>query len=168
MTGVVHIVGTVVDVGSRTRQCCAWCGVVLFDRPPHFPPNVLLLVGDGRCEVIDHKDGAQLPANTCVDLTVPGGSTRAELARVLGLIEKHDHDYEIRYVLVWRALSLALQCGYAAGVRLDVAEPEWPVVHIELPTGSVTWHMPQHPVAWDGHDTAEKYRRVREFVASVR
>lgn len=79
MTGVVHIVGTVVDVGTRTRQCCAWCGVVLIDgdgalggaeaghdpRPPHFPPGVLLLVDGHVSMVVDHEDGDPLPDNAC-------------------------------------------------------------------------------------------------------
>lgn len=87
------------------------------------------------------------------------------LAEVLAEIEQHDTDYDARYPLVWQALALALAAGHAAGVRIDAAEPEWPVVYIELPTGQVSWHMPQHPVPWDEHDTDEKYRRVRAFVA---
>lgn len=89
------------------------------------------------------------------------------LALVLHEIEAHDTDYPKRYQLVFLALNLALSAGYAAGVRIDPAEPEWPVVHIELPTGGVTWHMPQHPTPWDGHDTPEKYRRCHEFVKAV-
>lgn len=89
----------------------------------------------------------------------------ANLAQVLEQIAEHDTDYDVRYQLVFRAVSLALGQGYAAGVRVDPAEPGWPVVYIELPTGQVSWHMPQHKLVWDGHDTDEKYRRVREFVA---
>lgn len=79
MTGVVHIVGTVIDVGSRTRQCCAWCGALLLDydrtsggaeadqdpEPPHFPPGVLLLVDGGMSAVIEHADGNPLPDSAC-------------------------------------------------------------------------------------------------------
>jgi hypothetical protein len=89
----------------------------------------------------------------------------ANLAQVLGQIEQADTDYVARYPLVFRALSLALGAGYAAGVRIDPAEPEWPVVYIDLPTGQVSWHMPQYAAKFDGHTTAEKYRRVREFIA---
>lgn len=32
-------------------------------------------------------------------------------------------------------------------------------------SNQISWHLPQHPRAWDGHDTAEKYRRVRAFSA---
>lgn len=77
MTGVVHIVGTVVNVGPRTRQCCAWCGAVLLDydltriavpvgqdatAPAHFPPGALLEV-DGNCKAV--LDGDRLPDNAC-------------------------------------------------------------------------------------------------------
>lgn len=91
----------------------------------------------------------------------------ANLAQVLEQIEQHGTDYDARYPLVFRAVALALAAGYAAGIRIDQADPEWPVVYIELPTGSVSWHVPQHPVPWDGHTTEEKYRRIREFVGSV-
>lgn len=75
--GVVHIVGTVVDVGTRTRQCCAWCGTTLLDydltriavpagqdatAPAHFPPGALLEV-DGNCKAV--LDGDRLPDNAC-------------------------------------------------------------------------------------------------------
>jgi hypothetical protein len=44
-------------------------------------------------------------------------------------------------------------------------------VYIDLPTGQVSWHfhdddahlfdtLPPYAGAWDGHDTAEKYRRL--------
>jgi hypothetical protein len=87
----------------------------------------------------------------------------AILARILRRIEENDTNYEARYGLVFDALAHALQCGYAAGVAIDYAEPEWPVVYIELPTGQVSWHMPKHPVDFDGHSTTEKYERTRAF-----
>lgn len=93
---------------------------------------------------------------------------RTSLAFTLEQIEAHDTDYAKRYDLVWTAVMYARLLGYPAGVRIDPAEPDWPVVHIELPTGQVTWHMPQHETEWDGHDTAEKYRRCNEFVKVVR
>lgn len=88
---------------------------------------------------------------------------RAELADVLHQIAVHDRDYDLRYPLVFHAVHLALGLGYAAGVRVDPVEPEWPVVYIELPTGQVSWHMPQHPVEFDGHSTGEKLIRVDRF-----
>jgi hypothetical protein len=59
----------------------------------------------------------------------------------------------------------------------DREAPSWPVLFVKLPTGQVSWHigpddrdlfphveravggMPGAPI-WDGHDTAEKYRRL--------
>jgi hypothetical protein len=79
-------------------------------------------------------------------------------------ISENDTQYHIRYSLVFEAMFWALECGLAAGIRIDQAEPEWPVVYIELPTGQVSWHMPQHPVPYDGHSTEEKYRRIQEYV----
>jgi hypothetical protein len=83
VTALVHIVGTVIDVGTRTRQCCAWCGETLLDydqtliavpvgqdsaAPATFPPGALLEVDGGHKTVID---GNQLPDNACplVNLT---------------------------------------------------------------------------------------------------
>jgi len=87
------------------------------------------------------------------------------LRQLLVAIKKVDAvcEYGVRYQLVYQALAKALEMGFEAGVRLDPAEPEWPVVFIELPNGQVSWHMPQHVKPWDGHTTEEKYRRVAEF-----
>lgn len=92
--------------------------------------------------------------------------TDDDLRSVLAQVEQHDEDYSLRYYLVFMALAVACDIGYPVGVRIDPDSPLWPVVYIELPTGQVSWHMPQHPVSWDGHDTAEKYRRCRAFVDS--
>ncbi len=86
------------------------------------------------------------------------------LARLLKSIKENDTNYLVRYKLVYKAVSMALDNGLQAGVRMDESEPEWPVVYIELPTGQVSWHMAQHAEPWDGHDTEEKYRRIDEFI----
>ena len=86
-----------------------------------------------------------------------------ELANTLELIKENDTNYDERYLLVFKAVYLALANGFDAGIRPDINELKWPVVYIELPTGQVSWHMPQHISPWDGHDTDEKYRRVDEF-----
>lgn len=79
-------------------------------------------------------------------------------------IEIHDLDYVIRYGLVLRALNYANELGIPAGIRINKDEPEWPVVYIHLPTGQISWHIPQHVVGWDGHNTEEKYKRIRNYV----
>jgi hypothetical protein len=104
--------------------------------------------------------------------TSPGGldDARLELALLLRAIERYDTDYDVRYGFVIEALAVAQRLGYPAGVRFDPQEPAWPVAVIELPRrggapGQVSWHLPQHQVAYDGHTTAEKYDRCRAFCA---
>src|SRR4029077_1228676 len=75
--------------------------------------------------------------------------------------------YAERYRLGLRGMPLADLCGYPAGVRHDTAEPEWPVFYIELPTGQVSWHMPQHVHEYDGHTTTEKYQRIAAYGTAV-
>lgn len=70
------------------------------------------------------------------------------------------------------ALARAAQAlGCLVGFGHDPAEPEWPVIYIELPTGQVSWHMRAEERAaaadigafeghWDGHATDEKYARL--------
>lgn len=81
----------------------------------------------------------------------------------LNLIKKYDNDYEKRYDLVLQALYMSNELGYESGIRIDANEPKWPVVYIELPTGQISWHMPQHSIEWDKHDTESKYKRIDEF-----
>lgn len=83
---------------------------------------------------------------------------------LLRAIEANDEKYIPRYGLVLEAVTIAHKLGFPAGFRLDPAQPEWPVAFIELPTGQVSWHLPQHPTPWDGHDTAEKYRRADRWI----
>lgn len=92
----------------------------------------------------------------------------AILAETLMEIEKHDQDYDIRYSAVLMAMVYAHMVGYKTGIAIDPKEPDWPVVYIELPTGQVSWHMPAHPVAYDGHTTDEKYQRIQTFVSALR
>lgn len=82
MTAVVHIAGTQVQVGSRLRQRCSWCGAVLCDydleriavpegqdpRPAMWGPGALISVDGGCSYVVEHEDGAQLPAEACAQL----------------------------------------------------------------------------------------------------
>jgi hypothetical protein len=86
------------------------------------------------------------------------------LETVLELLRKHDTDYEARYPLVFEAARCALERGYEAGIRIDSKEPEWPCVYIELPTGQVSWHMPQHGEEYDGHTTLDKFRVIGRFI----
>lgn len=71
--------------------------------------------------------------------------------------------YKDRYRLVLAAMHFATLAGLETGIALDQSEPEWPVIYIELPTGQVSWHMPQHAKPWDGHTTETKYERIRAY-----
>ncbi|MGN6758631.1 MAG: hypothetical protein ACTHMJ_19835 [Thermomicrobiales bacterium] len=85
-----------------------------------------------------------------------------DICELLALIERHDTDYAARYPLLLEAVAVAASLGMAAGFRLDPDEPDWLIAYIALPTGQVSWHCPQYPEPWDGHSTAEKYRRCHE------
>jgi hypothetical protein len=103
-----------------------------------------------------------------IDQRLPSrGSLDLLLAAALAEIERADVDYQRRQWLVYHALELSSLIGYPTGIGMDDKEPDWPVVYIELPTGQVSWHMPPHPVPYDGHTTREKYSRCRLFSESV-
>lgn len=57
----------------------------------------------------------------------------------------------------------------------DPVATDWLVVTVNLPEGQATWHIAaadvdlfghvaRADVPWDGHDTAEKYRRLRATI----
>ena len=92
---------------------------------------------------------------------------RLALAITLDQIKQNDQNYKVRNPLIWQALVLAQQVGYQAGVRLDPEVSDWPVVHIELPTGQVSWHVPQHEKPWDTHTVEQKFVRIDAFSEMV-
>lgn len=94
---------------------------------------------------------------------------QGELVKKLLQIQHQDQksQYNNRNLFVYEAVALAIRCGYMAGIRLDPKEPEWPVAFIELPTGQISWHLPQHGKPWDGHTTEQKRLAILEFVADV-
>lgn len=97
--------------------------------------------------------------------------TNSEKLLAKKLIEVQYHDqkeyYANRNLFTYEAIALALRCGYKAGIRIDPAEPEWPVAFIELPSGQISYHLEQHPTAWDNHTTEQKRLRILEFIASA-
>lgn len=85
----------------------------------------------------------------------------ALLAKVLMRAVLNDTNYKERYGDVLRALAVAHDLGYRAGIKIDPKEPAWPVVYIDLPDdGQLSWHMPEYAGEWDGHTTAEKFARI--------
>lgn len=94
--------------------------------------------------------------------------TKAMFCRFLEQAMNRDQDYEVRYGLVLYLVAVAHAMGYQSGFRIDPTEPEWPVAFIELPTGQVSWHMPQHPAEWDKHTTEDKFRRITEYLRDAK
>lgn len=81
--------------------------------------------------------------------------------------------YLDRNLAVQALASLALSVGLKAGVKLDPANPGWKLLYIDLPTGQVSWHLPESEIArnfpiydaeWDHHDLLTKQQRVRDFI----
>lgn len=75
--------------------------------------------------------------------------------------------------------KLAQNQGWACGIGFDPAEPDWPFVFIDLPTGQVTAHFPASELVavewlekfpdnkmWDGHTLEEKRARMARFIES--
>ena len=69
-------------------------------------------------------------------------------------------------------LTAHLAAVYPSVMGVDAAEPDWPVLYIQLPTGQLSWHIAPEDVPlfthvrrdpaveWDGHSTEEKYARL--------
>lgn len=89
---------------------------------------------------------------------------KIQLVQRLKAIIINDTDYTLRNPLILEAMYFAQMLGYPTGFRIDLEEPEWPIAFIELPTGQVSWHVPQHAKSWDGHSTEEKMARVSRFI----
>jgi hypothetical protein len=90
-----------------------------------------------------------------------------------GAMAALDDVYAERNDAVLGFATLAMRVGYKVGYLADPAEPDWPVLMIDTPEGQVSWHfkrgelprgIPAYDGEWDGHDTPEKYARLRRFV----
>lgn len=79
---VTHVAGLDVQVGRFLRQRCAWCGAVLSDydlarvavpegqdlRPAMWTVGALVAIDGAAAWVVEHEDGAELPAGACAQL----------------------------------------------------------------------------------------------------
>jgi hypothetical protein len=64
---------------------------------------------------------------------------------------------------------------FPSWVGVDPAEPDWPVIYVELPTGQVSWHVsftdlrdlfariPSRDRPWDGHTREVRTSRLAAF-----
>jgi hypothetical protein len=78
-TAITHVAGAQVQVGSRIRQRCSWCGAVLCDydleriavpegqdpTPAMWETGRLVEVDGSVSVLLEHEDGADLPGNAC-------------------------------------------------------------------------------------------------------
>lgn len=89
----------------------------------------------------------------------------SRLLFLLQLIVDNDKNYITRNHLIYEAMVEAMRQGFQAGVRNPGEHcPGWLVVFIGLPTGQISWHVPEYPDAWDNHTTEEKFDRIEKFV----
>jgi hypothetical protein len=97
--------------------------------------------------------------------------------------------YEERARVVVALARTARALGRDVWFGVDPAEPAWPVLYIDLPTGQASWHLTQkqrtslaidietrstrhdgnetRSTWWDGHTTKEKYDRLDDWRPSL-
>lgn len=90
-------------------------------------------------------------------------------------LKRLDEVYAERNAVVLAFATAVAMMGGTVGTITDPTEPDWPVLVINTGYGQVTWHfkadelpasMPAYEGSWDGHDTPEKYERLRRLVES--
>jgi len=107
---------------------------------------------------------------------------RVHVRKVSEVNSGQDQAYKERDMCVALIARMALALGYRVWLAQHPDadwEDDWrTIVYIDLPTGQVSWHIHDSErewflrdlhynsnpdLIWDGHDTAEKYRRVLEY-----
>lgn len=82
-------------------------------------------------------------------------------------ISENKKDYKARDIFIYRALAVAREENYKCGIKIDLAQSNWPLVFIEIPDfGQFSWHCQEFEGEWDGHTTEDKYDRLEKFVNS--
>jgi len=124
-----------------------------------------------KCEGLGHRgpDG-------CGHCGGTGRMAVVALSDLKLMQERKDDAYLERNRCVALLARMALAMGLPVAVTRTAIEgwsADWHgCIYIGLPTGQVSWHfhdsqahlfgnLPQRAEVWDGHDTAEKYRRVQ-------
>lgn len=88
------------------------------------------------------------------------------LADILASIEEHEASPVTRYQLVLHAVCRAIDDGLEAGFRSASGDPDQLAAFIELPTGQVSWPIPQHVHEFDGH-AVRHHDRIHAFQRQV-
>lgn len=79
-------------------------------------------------------------------------------------IKDNNTSYYNRYELIFHAFVEAIDAGFKTGIKIDHNNSEYFVVCIELPTGQISWQIPQHEFKWDDCSEEEMCKRIYEFV----
>lgn len=160
-------------------------------------PNWRLNIVDRELEIEDLKDDIR-QLRVVVDergSLILGGYERAkktgeliaekdrrihELGKQLSLAEQwKDEAYTDLNLLVQVCAKMAQFAErHDAGMGLDPeAGPEWPVIFINLPTGQISFHIPNDEVVpgrypghikWDGHTKEEARQRMELYVREMK
>ena len=93
-------------------------------------------------------------------------NNQEEFKKLLHKISLMDEksNLDLRFKLIIQLMNLAIGLNYPVGMGTDNKNPGVSVAYIELPTGQISWHMPNDNNIWDGHSTEEKDKRIEEFL----
>lgn len=72
--------------------------------------------------------------------------------------------YFLRNRAILKAFSFAIDMGIHCGIRIDPEDPEWPVVFFQLPTGQVSFHIPEFETPWDLHTPEQAAERLTDYL----
>ena len=81
--------------------------------------------------------------------------------------------YRDRNLAVMALAQICLDNGFKVGLNLNLDDPKWPILFIDLPDGQVSWHLPKDEIIgswptyygpWDGHSLIEKQGRIEAFI----
>lgn len=113
-------------------------------------------------------------------LDIEAAAEAQALARVADLEAARNVAYAERNLAAQLAAHFTADEDYPVWWGIDPAEPDWPVLYIEGPTGQVSWHIPKAEVIaaypeftghfappgpeWDGHSIETKDDRIRALL----
>lgn len=123
---------------------------------------------EARLAACDREMSALSTDKNTLMTAVTHWRARAQVAeaRLAEVEAERDGAYRERAQMV-----VALAKVFPSWVNTDPAEPDWPVLYVQLPTGQASWHFSPADralldgitvggPAWDGHTTEEKYERI--------
>lgn len=116
----------------------------------------LIMVTEEAFRIVASNDPSRLPAADRTNLSV----------------KRATEMYTLRNAAIYQIIASAAQLGWPHGFRqchqqhANGFDDCWPVAYVEPPgCGQLSWHLPPYGTEWDGHDNAEKYRRIETWLA---